>query len=107
MNIPSKNALLLMEQLNNLAKGIQTNHDSWPLSNAPSENDINEITSELKKMITDITDKENELAKKRRELHKFMSENAKVMYVRVRDQVYSIHGKRSEKLKDFNLKKLK
>lgn len=107
MNIPSKNASQLMEQLDNLARGIKVNQGTWPLSNAPSENDISEITGELRKIITDIIDRENELAKKRRELHKFMNENAKVMYVRVRDQVYSIHGKRSEKLKDFNLEKLK
>lgn len=107
MNIPSKNASQLMEQLDDLAKGIKMNQDTWPLSNAPSESDIKNITDELKKIITDITEKENELAKKRRELHKFMNENAKIMYVRVRDQVYSIHGKRSEKLKDFNLQKLK
>jgi hypothetical protein len=107
MNIPSKNALTLMEQLNSLAKGINRNKQTWPLTNAPSDEDIKEITGELNKMITSIIEKEHELSRKRIELHKFMNENAKVMYVRVRDQIYSIHGKRSEKLKDFDLKKLK
>lgn len=107
MNIPSKNALILMKQLENLEKGIKKNKETWPAVNAPSEENINEITNELNRMIIDITEKENELMKKRREMHKYINENAKVMYVRVRDQIYSIHGKRSEKLIDFDLEKLK
>jgi hypothetical protein len=107
MNIPSKNALVLMKQLISLENGIKKNKDTWPVTNAPSEENIKEITDELNKMIIDITDKENELMTKRREMHKYINENAKIMYVRVRDQIYSIHGKRSEKLKDFDLEKLK
>lgn len=107
MNIPSKNAIKLLTQLKNLSKGIRKNKDYWPHTNAPSEKCIKGITDNLRVMITDITEMENELVEKRRTLYRYINENAKTMYVKVRDQVYSIHGKRSERLKDFNLKKLK
>ncbi|HEX2786591.1 MAG TPA: hypothetical protein VHP32_01710 [Ignavibacteria bacterium] len=107
MNIPSKNAITLTKQLDALEQGILKNKDTWPITNTPDEEDIKEVTNELKKKIIDITHKENELRAERRELNKFMKEKAKVLYVRVRDQIYSIQGKHSERLEDFGLKKLK
>lgn len=106
MNIPSKNALLLMKQLINLRNGVKRHINTWPLSNGPTPDSIKEVTNYLQNLTGDITARENELTEKRRELNKFINEHAKTMYVKVRDQIYSIHGKRSEKLKDFGLKSL-
>ncbi|HEX2786600.1 MAG TPA: hypothetical protein VHP32_01755 [Ignavibacteria bacterium] len=95
-----------MKQLLNLTTGVKKHLNTWPLSNGPTPDSIAEVTSHIKNLTDEITVRENELTEKRRELNKFINEHAKTMYVKVRDQIYSIHGKRSEKLKDFGLKSL-
>ncbi|HRE41709.1 MAG TPA: hypothetical protein PLG90_10265 [Ignavibacteria bacterium] len=104
MNIPSKNPEELLKQLNNFHKGILKNKHSWPKNNTPIEMDIEKVSLKIEKLILEINSLENDIKLSRKVLNKIMNEEAKKIYVKIRDQAYSLYGKRSEKLKDFNLK---
>ena len=46
------------------------------------------------------------LSIERTKLTKYLNETAKPLYKKAIEQAYSIYGKKSERLKDFNFKKM-
>lgn len=107
MNIPSKNVEELMKQLNALHKGIIKNKDKWPKGNSPMETDIEKLSLKIEKLVLEINSLENDLKLSRKILNKIIQNEAKLLYVKIRDQAYSVFGKQSDKLKEFSLKQLK
>ncbi|MBE2256152.1 MAG: hypothetical protein IAE65_08125 [Ignavibacteria bacterium] len=107
MNIPSKNPEELMKQLNALHKGIIKNKDKWPNGNSPTETDIEKLSLKIEKTILEINSLENDLKLSRKILNKIIQNEAKILYVKIRDQAYSTFGKQSDILKEFSLNQLK
>ena len=104
MNIPSHNAKSLENQLREILSGIEKNINDWPNRSQINKNVLLKTSDELENKLDEIKKIEKKLSAERKKLNAFINEFAKPLYKRARDQAYSIYGKSSDKLKDYNLK---
>ena len=77
------------------------------LTNAPTEAEVTTVADTLHSQQDAVEQKEADLAQAQEVRDQYIESTAKPMYIRVRDQVYSTHGKKSDKILDYNLSKAK
>ncbi len=106
MNIPSHNPKALELQLRKILSGIEKNISDWPKANQISEEMFLKTSNELQEKLKEIKSSEKKLSVQRKKLSEYVNQFAKPLYKKARDQAYSIHGKNSDKLKEYNFKKI-
>lgn len=106
MNIPSHNAKTLESQLRKILNGIEKNLSDWPKNDQLSKAVFLKTSEELQEQIKEIKKCEKKLSAERKKLQEYITMHAKPLYKKARDQAYSIYGKSSEKLTEYNLKKI-
>ena len=107
MNVPSTKPDVLEQQLRDEAGGIITNVAIWPPTNAPTEVEVVTAADTLHTYQQAVEQKEAELEQAQAVRDQYIEATAKPLYVKVRDQAYSTHGKNSDKILDYNLSKAK
>lgn len=106
MNIPSHNPKSLELQLRKILSGIEKNVNDWPKNSQLSKEVFLKTSNELEEKLDEIKNSEKILSLQRKKLLDFVNQFAKPLYKKARDQAYSIHGKNSEKLKEYSFKKI-
>ncbi|CAN5471507.1 hypothetical protein BH10BAC5_BH10BAC5_12490 [soil metagenome] len=106
MNIPSHNPKALESQLKRISKGIEKNINEWPTGNQINIEYISKIIFQLNTGLMEIKKYEIQLTKQRKAVQEFVNDSVKPLYKKARDQAYSLHGKNSDKLKDYDFKKI-
>ncbi len=106
MNIPSHNPKALEMQLRKILSGIEKNVNDWPKNNQIRKEIFLKTSNELEEKLREIKSSEKILSAQRKKLTEFINQFAKPLYKKARDQAYSIYGKSSEKLKEYNFKKI-
>ncbi len=106
MNIPSHNPKTLELQLRKILSGIEKNTGDWPKSTHMSKEMFLKTSNELEEKLKEVKNTEKKLSLQRKKLLEFMNQLAKPLYKKARDQAYSIHGKNSDKLKEYSFKKI-
>ena len=107
MNVPSEKPDVLEQQLRDEARGINTNNAIWPPTNAPTEAEVTTVADTLHSQQDAVEQLEADLGQAQEIRDQYIEATAKPMYIRVRDQAYSTHGKKSDKILDYNLSKAK
>ena len=105
MNIPSFNPKALEKQLRKILTGIEKNINDWPESIQINKNILERVSDELEEKIKEINTQEIKIYGLRKDLNDFINQSAKPLYKRARDRAYSIHGKSSGKLEEYDFKK--
>lgn len=106
MNIPSHNAEVLETQLRKILSGVEKNMNDWPDGNHVDKKIILKASEELKEKLKQIMTIEDKLTSERKKLQQFADDFAKPLYKKARDRAYSLYGKNSEKLSEYNLNKV-
>ncbi len=104
MNIPSHNPKTLSTQLKKILSGIEKNTNDWSGSKQVNDEIIKNTTQAMEDRLNEIQKYEKLLSAERVKLAQYLNEIAKPLYKKARDHAYSVYGKKSEKLKDYNLK---
>lgn len=104
MNIPSHNPKTLGMQLKKILSGIENNSQDWSGSKQINDEIIKNATDSIEDKLKEIYKCEKLLSDERIRLNKYLNDVAKPLYKKARDQAYSIYGKNSDKLKEFNFK---
>lgn len=107
MNVPSEKPDVLEQQLRDEARGINTNVTTWPPTNAPTEAEVTTVADTLHAQQDTVEQLEADLEQAQAIRDQYIESTAKPMYVKVRDQAYSTHGKNNDKILDYNLSKAK
>ncbi len=106
MNIPSHNPKALEMQLRKILSGIEKNINDWPNNSRLSKDFFLKTSNELEERLKEINNLERKISEQRKKLSEFVNQFAKPLYKKARDQAYSIHGKNSDKLKEYSFKKI-
>ncbi len=106
MNIPSHNPKTLEMQLRKIISGIEKNLNDWLGSKQVNKEILMSTSESIDNKLKEIQKFEKLLSIERTKLTQYLNETAKPLYKKARDQAYSIYGKKSERLKDFNFKKM-
>ncbi|MBX7047014.1 MAG: hypothetical protein K1X86_14380 [Ignavibacteria bacterium] len=104
MNIPSHNPKTLGLQLKKILSGIEKNSQDWQSSKQVNNEIIKCAAESIEDKLKEIHKCEKLLSNERAELTQYLNDVAKPLYKKARDQAYSIYGKKSEKLKEYNFK---
>lgn len=106
MNIPSHNPQTLGTQLKKILSGILKNLNDWSGSKQVNCEIIRNTTQAIEDRLKEIQIYEKLLSNERVKLSQYLNEIAKPLYKKARDHAYSVYGKKSEKLKEYNLKNI-
>lgn len=106
MNIPSHNPKTLGTQLKKILSGIEKNSNDWSGSKQVNRETIKSTMQTIDDILKEVQKYEKLLSSERTRLTEYLKEIAKPLYKKARDHAYSIYGKKSEKLKEYNLKNI-